>query len=87
MRNRANRAGLAQNRSDLLEPARQVAQRLGDGHVGTEHLLLGLLREEDAKEREDARMAGLAGHALRNLGVTWERVHEALPVLQRSGPI
>jgi len=63
----------AHNRAALLDPARDAAQRLGDTQVGTEHLLLGLLREEEA-----------AGQALLHLGVTWERAQAALSVLPRG---
>ena len=63
----------AHNRAGLLDPAREAAQRLGDPRVSTEHLLLGLLREEAA-----------AGRALRRLGVTWERAEAALPSLPRG---
>ncbi len=63
----------AHNRAALLDPARDAAQRLGDTQVGTEHLLLGLLREEEA-----------AGQALRHLGVTWERAQAALTALHRE---
>jgi ATP-dependent Clp protease ATP-binding subunit ClpA len=51
----------------FTEPARQVvvlaqdeARALGHGYIGTEHLLLGILREED----------GLGARVLRSLGVT-----------------
>jgi ATP-dependent Clp protease ATP-binding subunit ClpC len=44
--------------------AQEEARALGHEHVGTEHLLLGLLREEE----------GLAAQALTDIGVTVERV-------------
>jgi ATP-dependent Clp protease ATP-binding subunit ClpC len=53
----------------FTEPARQVvvyaqdeARELGHDHIGTEHLLLGLLREEN----------GLAARVLGSLGITIE---------------
>jgi ATP-dependent Clp protease ATP-binding subunit ClpC len=55
----------------FTEPARQVvvlgqdeARRLGHGYIGTEHLLLGLLREQD----------GLAARVLASLGVRLDDV-------------
>jgi hypothetical protein len=44
----------------VIEEAFEECQRLGDRHVGTHHLLLGLLLEED----------GLAARVLGELGVT-----------------
>lgn len=56
----------------FTDPARQVvvlahgeARELGHDHIGTEHLLLGLLREE----------RGLAAQALATLGVKVTEVH------------
>jgi ATP-dependent Clp protease ATP-binding subunit ClpC len=56
----------------FTEPARQVivlaqeeATRLGHGYIGTEHILLGLLRQ-----------AGIAGQALESLGFTIDVVRE-----------
>jgi ATP-dependent Clp protease ATP-binding subunit ClpC len=48
----------------VLTLAQHEAQRLNHNHIGTEHLLLGLLGEEE----------GTAAHALRNLGVDLEKV-------------
>jgi ATP-dependent Clp protease ATP-binding subunit ClpC len=57
----------------FTERARQVvvfaqdeARRLGHPHIGTEHLLLGLFREED----------GVAAVALRSSGLTLEAVRD-----------
>ena len=44
--------------------AQEEARRLGHGHIGTEHILLGLILEED----------GVAGRALRAFGIGGERV-------------
>lgn len=55
-----------------LDAAQEVARELGHSYVGTEHLLLGLLREGQ----------GVAARALRNLGMKFEQVHsETLEVL------
>jgi ATP-dependent Clp protease ATP-binding subunit ClpA len=48
--------------------AQEEARALGHGWIGTEHLLLGLLREED----------GIAAGALASLGVTHEGVRANL---------
>ena len=45
--------------SGALELAREEARELGHDHVGTEHMLLGLIRVDD----------GVAARVLRNLGV------------------
>lgn len=52
----------------VLAYASGEAERLGHKHIGTEHLLLGLLREEQA----------LAARSLRTSGVTLEKVREDL---------
>ncbi len=51
----------------VLEYAVEESQSLGMEHIGTEHILLGLLREEE----------GLAGTILQNLGVTLDAVRES----------
>jgi len=50
----------------VLELALEEAQNLGHNYIGTEHLLLGLIRESD----------GPAAHVLQNLGVKPEDVRE-----------
>src|SRR6266496_2998982 len=56
----------------VLQAAREEAARLRNGFVGTEHLLLGLLREEK----------GVAAQVLTEAGVTLERARaEALRIL------
>jgi ATP-dependent Clp protease ATP-binding subunit ClpA len=64
------------------EPARQVvvlaqdeARALGHRHIGTEHLLLGLLRERD----------GLAARVLGSLGVTVESVRDRVGEIVGAG--
>jgi len=67
----------------FTERARQVvvlaqeeeSQTLGHSYIGTEHLLLGLLREEE----------GLAARVLESLGITVERVREAVVQIVASG--
>ena len=51
----------------VLEYAVEESQSLGMEHIGTEHILLGLVREEE----------GLAGTILQNLGVTLDAVRES----------
>ena len=55
--------------------AREEAERLQHSYVGTEHLLLGLMREE----------GGVAGRVLRDLGLESDRVVELVERLTRSG--
>ena len=51
----------------VIELAVDEARRLGHHHIGTEHILLGLIREHE----------GIAGGVLESLGVTLERVRAA----------
>ncbi len=53
------------------------AKRLGDNYIGTEHLLLGMLREE----------AGLASEVLAQLGVTPEGVCERLQQIRAESKL
>jgi ATP-dependent Clp protease ATP-binding subunit ClpC len=52
----------------VLTLAQQEAEEAEHSYIGTEHLLLGLLREEE----------GLAAHVLVNLGVALQPVREAI---------
>jgi len=56
-----------------LEYAVEEAKKLGHNYVGTEHLLLGLLREKD----------GVAAQVLLSLGVDREQVRDVLLNLSR----
>jgi ATP-dependent Clp protease ATP-binding subunit ClpC len=59
-----------------IEEAIAAARELGHNYVGTEHLLLGLIRERD----------GVAAHVLLNLGVTVDRVRKELLSLLGAMP-
>ncbi len=52
----------------VLALAQEEAQRLNHNYIGTEHLLLGLIREE----------SGVAARVLKDLGVAPERVRETV---------
>ncbi|HEX6555479.1 MAG TPA: Clp protease N-terminal domain-containing protein [Ktedonobacteraceae bacterium] len=52
----------------VMQLAQEEAQRLQHNYIGTEHLLLGLLREGE----------GVAGNVLRRLGVDLERARQAV---------
>ena len=52
----------------VLSLAHQEAERMRQNHIGTEHLLLGLMREE----------GGVAGRVLRELGLEADRVQEVV---------
>ncbi|MBI3244699.1 MAG: ATP-dependent Clp protease ATP-binding subunit [Chloroflexi bacterium] len=58
----------------VLSLAQEEAERLRHNYIGTEHLLLGLIREE----------GGVAGRVLRELGLEQRRVQEMVERL--SGP-
>lgn len=59
----------------VLSLAQEEAERLQHGQIGTEHLLLGLMREE----------GGVAGRVLRDLGLEARRVEELVNRLTDSG--
>ncbi len=59
----------------VLSMARQEAIRLQHDYVGTEHILLGLIREGE----------GVAAHVLGNLNVDLDQVHERVDEAVRRG--
>jgi len=58
----------------VLSLAQEEAERLQHNYIGTEHLLLGLMREE----------GGVAGRVLRELGLEQNRVEELVERLTRA---
>ena len=60
----------------VIEYAKEEAQNLNHNYVGTEHLLLGLLREHD----------GVAAQVLMNLGLKLEKVRQEVLNLLGAGP-
>ncbi len=73
--------GLTPRAKRVIELAIDEARRLGHNYIGTEHLLLGLVREGE----------GIAAGVLESLGVSLDKVrHEVIRVLSQSssaGPI
>lgn len=59
-----------------LQLSTQEAERLGDEAIGTEHLLLGLSKEN----------SGVAAAALRNLGVDLNDLRTEVERLRGEGP-
>jgi ATP-dependent Clp protease ATP-binding subunit ClpC len=59
----------------VIEISFEEARRMGDNHVGTEHLLLGLLIEGE----------GIAAHVLEDLGANLEAVREQLSPMSVKG--
>ena len=59
----------------VLSLAHQEAEQMRQNYIGTEHLLLGLMREE----------GGVAGRVLRDLGLDQRRVEELVERMTRSG--
>lgn len=59
----------------VLSLAHQEAERMRHHHIGTEHLLLGLIREE----------GGVAGRVLRELGLEVNRVEEIIERITGTG--
>ena len=60
----------------VLGLARKEAQELNHDYIGTEHLLLGLIREG----------GGVAANVLRNLGVDIQRIREEISRYVQPGP-
>ena len=63
--------GMTQQGKQSIEFAVQEAQSFGHHYLGTEHLLLGLLREEEGKTSQ----------VLLNSGVTLEKMRELVKQL------
>lgn len=59
----------------VLSLAHQEAERMRHNYIGTEHLLMGLIREE----------GGVAGRVLRELGLEADRVQEIIERLTGTG--
>ncbi len=59
----------------VLSLAHQEAERMRHNYIGTEHLLLGLIREE----------GGVAGRVLRELGLEVDRVQEIVERMTGTG--
>jgi hypothetical protein len=60
----------------VLSLAQDEAERLQHNYIGTEHLLLGLMREE----------GGVAGRVLRDLGLEQRRVEELVDQMSKAAP-
>src|SRR5437879_7368903 len=68
--------GLTPRAKKVIELAVDEARRLGHHYIGTEHLLLGLVREGE----------GIAAGVLESLGVNLEKVRtQTIQVLSQSG--
>ncbi len=68
--------GLTPRAKRVIELAIDEARRLGHNYIGTEHLLLGLVREGE----------GIAAGVLESLGVNLDKVrHEVIRVLSATG--
>src|ERR1700685_2663367 len=59
----------------VVVQAQEEARELGHGFIGTEHLLLGMLRQE-----------GVALDALTAVGVSWDAAREQIVHIVRNGP-
>lgn len=62
----SNMERFTQRARRVLSLAHEEAERMRHTHIGTEHLLLGLMREE----------GGIAGRVLRELGLEFDRVQK-----------
>lgn len=61
-----------QNAREILRLAEEAAKENGSGYVGTEHLLLGMIREQ----------AGVASQVLKNNGITEEKLKDMISSLR-----
>jgi Clp amino terminal domain, pathogenicity island component len=71
---------LSKESKRVLAYAAEEAERLGHRHIGTEHLLLGLLRKEN----------GLGAQLLNEVGVTLDEARQKIaswPAEQNSAPV
>src|SRR5262249_19719095 len=66
---------MAESLARVLQLAQEEARHFQHDHVGTEHLLLGLLREGD----------GIAAKVLSNLGVELDKLRMAIEVISWRG--
>ncbi len=64
----SNMERFTQRARRVLSLAHEEAERMRHTHIGTEHLLLGLMREE----------GGIAGRVLRELGLEFDRVQKMI---------
>jgi hypothetical protein len=69
------REGFTERARQVVVLAQEEARALRHNYIGTEHILLGLLREED----------GLAALVLTDLGLTVDRVRDQVVRIVRSG--
>ncbi len=60
----------------VIQLADEEAQRYNHEYIGTEHILLGLVKEG----------SGVAANVLKNLDVDWKRVRLEVEKIVRSGP-
>lgn len=72
---RAN-GSLTERAAAALNIAYEQAEHLENSHVAVEHLLLGLVYIENAKDRR--RHSGGTGHILRDAGLTERRIEEVI---------
>lgn len=77
----------------VLEFSLEEAQEAGHRHIGTGHLLLGLLREgDDVKAKFFGRQVGIAAQVLGKLGLTLDKARPVVmdvmraPTDARDGP-
>lgn len=62
---------------NVIEISFKEARGMGDGYVGTEHILLGLLVEGE----------GIAAHVLQDLGASLDKVRSEIDAVRKAGVI
>ena len=68
--------GFTEKANTALNLAIQSAEEMGHSYIGTEHIVLGLLKEG----------TGVAASVLNKKGITTERFEEAVLTITSSGP-
>lgn len=65
---------LTENARQSLQQANELARALGSSYIGTEHILLGVLRQDDS----------IGAKVLQNAGVTFEKAKTALSLTSKA---
>src|SRR5687768_13254072 len=60
----------------VMQLANQEAQRFNHEYIGTEHILLGLIKEG----------SGVAANVLKNLDISFHKVRQEIEKIVQSGP-
>jgi len=71
----------------VMQLANQEAQRFNHEYIGTEHILLGLVRESSGGQLEGCHRLGVASRVLKRLGVDLDAVRQEVERLLQLEPV